>query len=62
MFTIRKIGGRQANDTLQFLRTNKHKKFIYGIKKLLKINCSYYYIRLAQWNVFEVDIQITDKC
>ena len=47
---------------MQFLRTNKHKKFIYEIKKILKINCSYYYIRLAQWNVFEVDIQITDKC
>ncbi len=34
--TIRRIGGRQANDILRFLRTTEHKEFIDEIKKLLQ--------------------------
>ena len=34
--TIRRIGGRQANDILQFLRTTDHKDFIDEIKKIPK--------------------------
>ena len=34
--TIRRIGGRQANDILQFLRTTEHKEFIDEIRKFPK--------------------------